>query len=80
MVILSNEDEQAKVKANVSSAASLVTLEQVSRLLAVDQEKMLATVQNKIDRSLGKQPLANDNNAPKSNVVGTSQHNVMPLE
>ena len=41
---------------------------------------MLATVQNKIDRSLGKQPLANDNNAPKSNVVGTSQHNVMPLE
>jgi hypothetical protein len=33
-----------------------------------------------IDRSLGKQPLANDSNAPKSNVVGTSQRNAMPPE
>jgi len=38
---------------------------------------MLATIQNMIDRSLGKQPLASGGNAPKSNVVGTS-HTVAP--
>ena len=30
-----------------------------------------------IDRSLGKQLLADNSNAPKSNVVGTSQHIAM---
>ena len=41
---------------------------------------MLATIQSMIDRSLGKQPLADNSNAPKSNVASTSQHNAMPLE
>jgi hypothetical protein len=54
VVILSSEDEQAMLKANVSTAAPPVTLEQVSHLLVDGQEPMLATVQNMIDRSLGK--------------------------
>jgi hypothetical protein len=78
VIIVSSEDEQAKVKANVSTAAPPVTLEQVSRLLVDGQERMLLLFM--IDRSLGKQPLANDSNAPKSNVAGTSQHNTMPPE
>ena len=39
---------------------------------------MIATIQSMIDRSLGKQPLADNSNAPKSNVASTSQHNAMP--
>ena len=54
MVILSNEGEQGKANNNVSTSASSVTLEQVSQLLVNGQEKMLATIQNMIDKSLGK--------------------------
>ena len=35
------------------------------------EEKMLTTIQNMIDKSLGKQPLANDSSAPMSSVAGT---------
>ncbi|RLM78508.1 hypothetical protein C2845_PM12G10520 [Panicum miliaceum] len=80
VVIVSSEDDQAKVNADVSNATSPVTLEQVSRLLVDGQERMLSTVQNMIDRSLGKQPLANDSNAPNSNVASTSQQYAMPPE
>jgi hypothetical protein len=80
VVILSYEEEQAKANANVSTSASSVTLEQVSQLLVNGQEKMLATVQNMIDKSLRKRPLANDNSAPMYNVAGTFQHNAMPPE
>ena len=41
---------------------------------------MIATVRNMIDKSLGKQPLADDSNAPRSNVAGTFQHNATPPE
>ena len=44
------------------------------------QEKVLATVQNMIDKSLGKQPLANDSSVPMSSVAGTFQNHSMPLE
>ena len=54
VVILSNEGEQGKANNNVSTSASSVTLEQVSQLLVSGQEKMLATIQNMIDKSLGK--------------------------
>ena len=78
VVILSYEEEQAKANANVSTSASSVTLEQVSQLLVNGQEKMLATVQNMIDKSLGKQPLANDTSAPMSSVACT--FHTMPPE
>ena len=80
MVILSNEEEQAKANNNVSTSASAATLEQVSQLLVDGQEKMLATVQNMIDKSLGKQPLTNDSSVPRFNIDCTFQHNTMPLE
>ena len=54
MVILSEKEEQAKANNNVSTSASPSILEQVSQLLVDGQEKMLATVQNMIDKSLGK--------------------------
>ena len=41
---------------------------------------MLGTVQNMIDKSLGKQPLANDSSAPISSVVGAFQNHTMPPE
>ena len=44
------------------------------------QEKMIATVQNMIDKSLGKQPLANDSSAPMFSVAGTFQSHTMPPE
>jgi len=80
VVILSDEEEQAKANYNVSTLASSITLEQISQLLVNGQEKMLATVQNMIDKSLGKQPLANDSSAPMSSVAGTFQNHSMPPE
>ena len=77
MVILSDEEEQAKANNNVSTSASPVTLEQVSQLLVNGQEKMLATIQNMIDKSLGKQPLANVSSAPVSSVAGTFENAAM---
>jgi len=79
VVILSDEEEQAKSNNNVSAATSSVTLEQVSQLLVSSQEKMLAYVQNMIDKSLGKQPLTDDGSASRSN-VDAFQHNYMPPE
>ena len=55
-------------------------MEQISQLLVNGQEKVLATVQNMIDKSLGKQPLANDSSAPLSSVAGTFQNHAMPPE
>ena len=63
VVILSDEEEQAKANNNVSTSTSPVTMKQISQLLVDGQEKVLATVQNMIDKSLGKQLLANDSNA-----------------
>ena len=80
VVILSDEEEQAKANNNVSISASSAILEQVSQLLVDGQEKMLATVQNMIDKSLGKQPLANISSAPVSSVAGTFQNHTMLLE
>ena len=80
VVILSDEGEQGKANNNVSTSASSVTLEQVSQLLVNGQEKMFATVQNMIDKLLGKQPLANDSSACVSSVVGTFQNLTMPSE
>ena len=77
VVILSYEEEQAKANANVSTSASSVTLEQVSQLLVNGQEKMLAIVQNMIDKSLEKQPLANDSSAPVSSVADTFRNHAM---
>ena len=65
---------------NISTSASPAILEQVSQLLVYGQEKMFATVQNMIDKSLGKQPLTNINSAPVSSVVGTFQNHAMPPE
>ena len=53
-------------------------MEQVSQLIVSGQEKMLATVQNMIDKSLGKQLLTDDSG--RSNVDRTFQQNTMPLE
>ena len=80
MVILSDEEEQAKANNNISTLASPVTMEQISQLLVDGQEKVLATVQNMIDKLLGKQPLANDSSAPMSSVAGTFQNHSMPPE
>jgi hypothetical protein len=80
VVILSDEEEQAKANNNVSTSASLVTMEQISQLLVNGQEKVLANVQNMIDKSLGKQPLANDSSAPMSSVAGTFQNHATPPE
>ena len=80
MVILSDEEEQAKANNNVSTSASPVTMKQISQLLVDGQEKVLATVQNMIDKSLGKQPLDNDSSASMSSVAGTFQNHIMPPE
>ena len=80
MVILSDEEEQAKANNNVSTSASPVTMKQISQLLVDGQEKVLATVQNMIDKSLGKQPLANDSSASMSSVAGTFQNHSIPPE
>ena len=77
VVVLSEEKEQSKANTNVSIATSSVTLEQVSQLLVNGQEKMLATIQNMIDKSLGKQPLANVSSAPISSVAGTFENPAM---
>ena len=50
VVILSDEEEQAKANNNVSTSASSITLEKISQLLVNGQEKMLATVQNMMER------------------------------
>ena len=50
VVILSDEEEQAKANNNVSTSASSITLEKISQLLVNGQEKMLATVLNMIDK------------------------------
>ena len=55
-------------------------MEQISQLLVNGQEKVLATVQNMIDKSLGKQALANDSSAPMSSIAGTFQNHTMPPE
>jgi len=80
VVILSDEEEQAKANNNVSTSASPDILEQFTLLMVDDQEKMLATIQNMIDKSLGKQPLANDSSAPISSIAGTFQNYSMPPE
>ena len=80
MVILSDEEEQAKSNPNVSAATSPITLEQITHLVVSGQEKMLDTVQNMIDKSLGKQPLTDDGSAPRFNVDSTFQYNTMPPE
>ena len=43
-----------EVKTNLSTETSSVTLEQVGQLLVTGQKQILATVQNIIDKSLGK--------------------------
>ena len=73
-----DEEEQAKANNNVSTSASPDILEQFTQLMVDGQEKVLATVQNMIDKSLGKQPLANDSSAPMSSVAGTFQNHHMP--
>ena len=70
VVILSDEDEQAKSSATVS-ATTPPTLEQITQLVVNGQEKILATVQNMIDKSLGKQPLIDDSGTPRPNMDGT---------
>ena len=80
VVILSDEEEQAKANNNVSTSASPDILEQFTQLMVDGQEKMFDTVQNMIDKSLGKQPLANDSSAPMSSVAGTFQNHSMPPE
>ena len=79
MVILSDEEEQAKSSATVSATTS-PTLEQITQLVVSGQKKILATVQNMIDKSLGKQPLIDDGSAPNFNVDSTFQYNTMPPE
>jgi len=79
VVILSDEDEQAKSSATVS-ATTPPTLEQITQLVVNGQEKILATVQNMIDKSLGKQPLIDDSGTPRPNIDGSFYHNTMHLE
>ena len=79
MVILSDEEEQVKSSATVSATTSS-TLEQITQLVVSGQEKILATVQGMIDKSLGKQPLIDDGSAPNFNVDSTFQYNTLPLE
>ena len=80
VVIISDDEEQAKSNTNVSAATSPITLEQISQLVVSGQEKILATVQNMIDKSLGKQPLIDDSGTPRPNIDGTFYHNTMHLE
>ena len=80
VVILSDEEEQAKANNNVTTSVSSDILEQFTQLMVDGQEKVLATVQNMIDKSLGKQPLANDSSASMSSVAGTFQNHTMPPE
>ena len=70
VVILSNEEEQAKSSATVS-ATTPPTLEQITQLVVSGQEKILATAQGMIDKSLGKQSLTDDGSAPGFNVDST---------
>ena len=79
VVVLSDEDEQAKSSATVS-ATTPPTLEQITQLVVNGQEKILATVQNMIDKSLGKQPLIDDSGTPRPNMDGTFYHNTMHPE
>ena len=79
MVILSDEEEQAKANNNVSTSASPAILEHFTQLMVEGQEKMLATVQNMIDKSLGKQPLTNDSSAPVSSVASIFQNLLLCL-
>ena len=71
VVILSDEEEQAKSNTNVSAATSPITLEQISQLVVSGQEKILATVQNMIAKSFGKQPLIDDSGTPRPDIDGT---------
>ena len=80
VVILLDEEEQAKSNTNVSAATIPISLEQVSQLIVGGQGKMLASVQNMIDKSLEKQPLTDDSGAPRFSVDSTFQHNTMPPE
>jgi len=80
VVILSDEKEQAKSNTNVSAATSPITLEQISQFVVSGQEKILATIQNMIDKALGKQPLIDDSGIPRPNIDGTFYHNTMHLE
>ena len=79
MVILSDEEEQDKSSTTVSATTS-PTLEQITQLVVSGQEKILATVQNMIDKSLEKQPLIDDGSAPNFNVDSTFQYHTMPPE
>ena len=80
MVVLSYEEEQVKANNNISTSASPVTMEKISQLLVDGQEKVLVTVQNMIDKSLGKQPVSNVSSAPVSSIAGTFQNHAMPPE
>ena len=80
VVVLSDEEEQVKANNNISTSASPVTMEQISPLLVNGLEKLPASVQNMIDKSLGKQPLANDSSTPIYSVAGTFQNHAMPPE
>src|SRR6185437_12705764 len=79
VVILSDEEEQAKSSATVSTTTS-PTLEQITQLVVSGQEKILATVQGMIDKSLGKQHLIDDSGTLRPNIDGTFYHNTMHLE
>jgi len=79
VVILSDEDEQAKSSATVS-ATTPPTLEQITQLVVNGQEKIFATVQDMIDKSLGKQPLMDYGSAPGFNVDNTFHYNTMHSE
>ena len=79
VVILLDEEEQAKSSATLSATTS-PTLEQITQLVVSGQKKILATVQNMIDKSLGKQPLIDDGSAPNYNVDSTFLYNTMPPE
>ena len=76
VVILSDEEKQAKSSATVSTTTPPI-LEQITQLVVSGQEKILATVQVMIDKSLGKQPLTDDDSAPNFNVDSTFQYNTM---
>jgi len=80
VILFFDEEEQAKSSASVSAAIYPITLEQISPSVVSGQEKILATVQGMIDKSLGKQPLTDDGSAPGFNVDNTFQYNTMPPE
>jgi len=80
VILFFDEEEQAKSSNNVSATTSPITLEQISQLVVSGQEKILATVQGMIDKSLARQPLTDDGSAPGFNVDNTFPYSTMPPE